>query len=760
MRVVADLQLHSKYSLATSRDMDLEHLARGAKLKGLNLLGTGDFTHPKWFAELKEKLQPIPGTGLFSYDGMTWMLSGEVSTVYEQEGRKRKVHHLIYAPDLDSAGQIGAALSRYGRMSSDGRPVLTGIDSAELVEVLTAISSSVVIIPAHAWTPWFGVFGAKSGFDSLEECYQDQAGKIFAIETGLSCYDSQTEVLTDNGWKKFNHLGPDDFVCTLDGETSEIEFQRPLRVFTSNYSGTMYRLRTNRVSLLVTPNHRLFYRPCDFRKRKSYRLEEAENLIHRSKIFKKDGVWKGRHEEFFTLPGVEVRHGSRFYSGARVIRERKIPIRPWLKFFGFWLAEGWVTEGGHAICLSNDDHHLLAEMRKALSEMGYNAYGRHGILKMRNYQLGQYLIQFGKARDKFIPKELKELSPILMRIMFEWYIKGDGHIYGRTGKGLSATTESMRLRDDLQEVALKLGMSAYFKLKLKKGTPFGSPTKKKVYRQNADSWDIFFTRKNEPAIVPSEIRKHKHIERWEKYSGHVYCVQVPNHVVYVRRNGIPVWCGNSNPSMNWRLSSLDKIALVSNSDAHSPNPWRLGREANVFEFSQLTYRGVFDAVRNRDPAAFLFTVEVDPAYGKYHYSGHKKCSVSLPPKESAALNDKCPKCGKKLTVGVLQRVEALADRPEGYHQSGAIPYRTLLPLYEVISFATGMNRLYVKSVIEEQDKLIRAFGSELAVLLEAEPDRLRKLTKEAVVSAIVAVRENGVKFAAGYDGVYGVPSFR
>ena len=400
MRLVADLQLHSKYALATSRDMDLEHLAEGAKAKGLGLLGTGDFTHPKWFAELREKLEPISGTGIFSYRGMNWMLAGEVSTVYEQEGKTRKVHHLIYSPDLEVVSQMNEALSRYGNLASDGRPVLKGIDSAELVELLTSTSKDVVVIPAHCWTPWFGVFGSRSGFDSLEECYQDQAPKIFAIETGLS----------------------------------------------------------------------------------------------------------------------------------------------------------------------------------------------------------------------------------------------------------------------------------------------------------------------------------------------------------------------SNPEMNWRLSSLDKVALVSNSDAHSPNPWRLGREANVFELDRLTYAGIFDAIRLKDGTRFLYTIEVDPAYGKYHFTGHKKCGVSLSPRDAIRIDNRCPKCGRKLTVGVLQRVDQLADRPEGFRPEGAIPFKSLLPLYEVISFATGVNRLYAKAVLEQQDRLIHAFGGELAVLLDAPFDDLLRHSKEEVARAIVAVRENRLKFMPGYDGVYGVPS--
>ncbi|HUI86186.1 MAG TPA: endonuclease Q family protein [Nitrososphaerales archaeon] len=399
MRITADLHIHSRYALATSRDTDLEHLAEGARTKGLNLLGTGDITHPLWLKELKSKLKPGDGEGIFAYRGMNWILTGEVSVVYEQAGKIRKVHHLVNVPDLETAEQISEALSKYGNMSSDGRPILKGLGSAEMVEILTGLSSSVVIIPAHAWTPWFSVFGSKSGFDSLEDCFLDQTGKIFAIETGLS----------------------------------------------------------------------------------------------------------------------------------------------------------------------------------------------------------------------------------------------------------------------------------------------------------------------------------------------------------------------SDPPMNWRLSSLDRIALVSNSDAHSPNPWRLGREANVFDLEALTYRELFDAIRSKDPRRFLYTIEVDPSYGKYHFTGHRKCDVSMSPRESMARSNLCPKCGKKMTVGVLQRVEQLADRPEGFAPKGAVPYRNLLPLYEIVSFAMGVNRLYANRVLEVQNRLTAAFGNELNVLLGAPEDDLAKVTSAPIASAIIAVRENRIRLRPGYDGVYGSP---
>ena len=399
MQVVADLHLHSRHAMATSRDMDLEHLAAGARLKGLGLLATGDFTHPRWQAELREKLTAGPGDGLYSYGGVSWVLGTEVCTVYQQGGKTRKVHHLLFAPDLDIVARVAEVLSGYGRLASDGRPVLKALSSLELVEKLAAISEDVVVIPAHAWTPWFGVFGDKSGFDSLEECYGDEARRIFAIETGLS----------------------------------------------------------------------------------------------------------------------------------------------------------------------------------------------------------------------------------------------------------------------------------------------------------------------------------------------------------------------SDPPMNWRLSMLDGVALISNSDAHSPNPWRLGREANVFELRRLDYRGLFDAIRTRDRNRFCFTIEVDPAYGKYHFTGHSKCGVSFTPEGARRADGTCPVCGKPLTVGVLQRVEELADRPEGYVPPGSIPFRRLLPLAELISVATGASGPSVMRVLAVQDRLVRIFGSEFSVLLDAPRDDIERTAGSRVADAIMAAREGRIEVTPGYDGVYGVP---
>lgn len=760
MKIFADLHLHSHYSRATSNQMNIENLERFGKIKGLNLIGTGDFTHPHWLEELKGILKENNGLFQFKDKDIYFMLQAEVSDIYEQDGRIRKIHNVILAPSFDVVDQINDFLKNYGKLSSDGRPILTNINCAELTEKLISISKDIMIIPAHAWTPWFSVFGSKSGFDSLKECFQDQTKNIFAIETGLSCYDKETEVLTVKGWKHFNEITYNDKICTLDIKTNNIEFQTPTKIHKYYHKGKMYRLKTKRVDLLVTPNHKLLYSPCDFRKPPKFLLKEAEFLFNKSKRFKKNGIWIGKKVDYFILPAVEIKHGSRYYSGLRNEKEKQLPMKSWLKFFGFWIAEGWTTEGKNGdynVCLSNKNNTLLSEMKEILENFGYNVYWNKKIytIRVRDYQLFHYLKQFGKCSDKFIPLEIKSLSKELLEIFFEYYIKGDGHIYGRNRKGISATTISTYLRDDLQEIALKIGMSAYYKLHRKKGTPFGSPAYKykKIYKQSEDSWVIYFIRKNIHTVLPSTIKKYKHNESWIDFEGPVFCVTVPNHVIYIRRNGIPVWCGNSDPAMNWRLSALDDISLVSNSDSHSPWPTRLGRELNVFE-ADMNYKEIINAIKEKNPKKFLFTIEVDPAYGKYHWDGHRIHNVFLEPKESIKYHNTCPVCGKPLTIGVLHRVEELADRPEGFVPENSIPFKKLLPLSEIIA-AVYNTQPFSKKVWEESMKLIKELGSELNVLLEAPEDKLKLLTHEKIVEIILKNRKGELKIQPGYDGVYG-----
>src|SRR5215218_7071732 len=197
----ADLHIHSKHSRACSRDCDLEHLTWWGKRKGITVIGTGDFTHPGWFQELQASLVPAE-PGLFRLrDGLEevidrrlppscrgpvrFLLCVEISTIYKRADRTRKLHHLLYMPDMEAAAACTARLRRIGNLASDGRPIL-GLDSRDLLEITLESGEGAYLVPAHVWTPWFAVLGSKSGFDRVEDCYGDLAGHIFALETGLS----------------------------------------------------------------------------------------------------------------------------------------------------------------------------------------------------------------------------------------------------------------------------------------------------------------------------------------------------------------------------------------------------------------------------------------------------------------------------------------------------------------------------------------------------------------------------------------------
>lgn len=407
MSFYADLHIHSKFSRATSRDCDLEHLSLWARKKGIAVLGTGDFTHAGWLTEIREKLEPAePGLLRLRADieravaeeagncaGLPtrFMLSVEISTIYKKTERTRKSHHVILAPSLEHVERMTKSLSRIGNLAADGRPIL-GLDARDLLEIVLESGEGAFLIPAHIWTPWFSALGSKSGFDSIEECYGDLAGHIFAVETGLS----------------------------------------------------------------------------------------------------------------------------------------------------------------------------------------------------------------------------------------------------------------------------------------------------------------------------------------------------------------------SDPPMNWRLSALDRYRLVSNSDAHSPG--KLGREACVFD-CETDYFAMRRALETGE--RYGGTIEFFPEEGKYHLDGHRKCGVCLTPSETRDHAGLCPICGKALTVGVMSRVEELADRPEGERPQGAAPFRNLIPLAEVLSELEGVGQAS-KRVVALHEKLLAQVGPELFILEHAGLDEIRRHGSEPLAEAIRRMRAGAVIREAGYDGEYGV----
>lgn len=408
MEFIADLHIHSSYSRATSRDMNLENLFTWAQLKGISVIGSGDFTHPKWFAEMQEKLEPAE-PGLYKLKEVygeeaaravpeacrapvRFVLSAEISTIYKKNDKTRKVHSVILAPDFLAAGRLNAGLQEIGNIKSDGRPII-GMDCKRLLQMTLDASPENVLIPAHIWTPHFSVLGAASGFDSIEECFEDLTPHIFALETGLS----------------------------------------------------------------------------------------------------------------------------------------------------------------------------------------------------------------------------------------------------------------------------------------------------------------------------------------------------------------------SDPPMNWMLSGLDGFVLVSNSDAHSPQ--KLGREANVFSCG-LSYFDMMQALRQKNQAGFKGTLEFFPEEGKYHFDGHRSCNMRMTPEETRAHEGRCPACGKKVTVGVMHRVNVLSDRKQGSRPDGAFGFESMIPLVEILSEIHG-GGVNTKKITGEYFKLLGKFGPELTILRTCSLDTLRQAGQQVLAEALHKMRQGKVSVEPGYDGEYG-----
>ena len=227
------------------------------------------------------------------------------------------------------------------------------------------------------------------------------------------------------------------------------------------------------------------------------------------------------------------------------------------------------------------------------------------------------------------------------------------------------------------------------------------------------------------------------------------CFQDQTKHIFALETGL-----SSDPLMNWRLSQLDKYTLISNSDSHSYWPWRIGREANVFEMKKLSYKNLIKTLKDRE--GFKYTIEVDPNYGKYHVDGHRKCNFCSMPKQTKQLNGICPVCKSPMTIGVLSRVEELADRPEGFTPKGAVPFKTLLPLSEMISMQVG-KAIATKTVWEIYNKLVKDGISEYDVLLNMSKEELIKYVDEKLADTIIKNRYGQIKVKPGYDGEYGIP---
>ena len=242
MPFVADLHLHSSYAYATSSALTLENLALWARLKGIDLLATADFSHPHWFEELKKNLSAGP-EGLYQYGGINFVIGTEVSCVFRQGGRGRRVHLLVFAPSMETAARLNLAWSNFGKLQSDGRPTLA-MSVRDLAELVMETDANCVVVPAHAWTPWYGIFGSKSGFDSLSEAFGDMVDEIPAIETGLSSDPEMNWALGELAGKT---------IVSFSDAHSLPKLARELTVFDEalGYAGLVSALRNGRVAYTV-----------------------------------------------------------------------------------------------------------------------------------------------------------------------------------------------------------------------------------------------------------------------------------------------------------------------------------------------------------------------------------------------------------------------------------------------------------------------------------------------------------------------------
>lgn len=369
-------------------------------------------------------------------------------------------------------------------------------------------------------------------------------GVKFKVYRGQACYSSDTEILTQNGWRNRNSLSYEDKVATLNPVSNVLEYQNPLNIFKYDYSGNMLRIDSKYVDLCVTPNHRMYVakrsRVSDGYARK-FRFVLAEDLYGSDYIFKRNCKWVGRKEKYFSLPGSSYR----------------MPMDLWLRFFGFWLAEGcsytYIQKKKYktpVVEISNKNECLIKEMVGILKQGGIHSKYRYrknkDIYELRCYNkyLYNYLSQFGKAPNKFIPNEIKNLSMEYLKPLLHYIFLGDGC----SSRNCIYTTSKL-LRDDIAEIALKCGMAPSFYI-LKRADTFSSNPSPRTGRKLHRNYDLYAINIGE-SFSEVIIKKERH--SIQKYSGIVWCVEVPNGVVYTRRNNKTVWCGNSKDAqLDWK----------------------------------------------------------------------------------------------------------------------------------------------------------------------------------------------------------------
>ncbi len=413
-----------------------------------------------------------------------------------------------------------------------------------------------------------GAFFNGKDFE-MPMCVNFEHKRLFPNELGpstgeMGCYDEKTEVLTRSGWKYFRNVSKSDEICTLNPDTLDIEYQEPEVLVTFSHHKKMVSIRNRAIDILVTPDHNMFIETQqDYKKhRNKFRFVKARDLQSQSLILR-TGKWVGSEESVFVLPSVTV---TDMRYGQGLLQETgplNIPMDTWLKFFGVWLSDGSTSKnsresfGGHSVSIAQKKSPQREEIRDLLSRFPIR-FGDDGrAYTVHDKRLGEYLEQFGKAPGKFVPDFIKRLSARQIRIFLDWFAKGDGT---QTAHGFRIFyTSSKALADDIQELLLKIGRVGLIKSRTRENRRW-------IVNHWADSSRTQY----------EVIERVQKINSWldsrdmetVDYDGKVYCATVKNHVMYVRRNGKPYWCGNtstywtkSNPVFDRTLLKMkDKLA--------------------------------------------------------------------------------------------------------------------------------------------------------------------------------------------------------
>ncbi|MBU2610443.1 MAG: hypothetical protein KJ606_05795 [Chloroflexi bacterium] len=361
----------------------------------------------------------------------------------------------------------------------------------------------------------------------------------------LTCYDDQTEILTEDGWIPFPQLCEGIKVATLE-EEKFLRFREPLLIIKAPYEGQLYRIKTKTIDLMVTPNHNMYVRK---QRSSAFQLIPANQIIGKEVEYKIDAEWEGEERTSFYLPGMSIQWQGR--NRTKEYPAREVPMDVWLEFLGYWLTEGSVYPRRYSVDLTTADPRLAERFMGVIKAIGETPklyqYGQAIHVKFSSPVISAWLAPLGHADQKHIPREFLRLSRGLLRILFDALMAGDGDKVN----GRRFWTSSERLKDDFQELLLKIGYAGVCQARDRRGQSHTGPQSQTI-RTNFLSWCVgIWKERLTPRVSPRYCSKinprTQAFEEMSEYQGMVYCVQVPSGITYVRRNGKGVWCGNSPP---------------------------------------------------------------------------------------------------------------------------------------------------------------------------------------------------------------------